>query len=60
MQQRFSTPGCFWSGILRRTGPKGVSLRATGAWELSGLWEAFGAEVRLEAKIPHTQAIRGR
>jgi len=29
-------------GILRRTGPKGVSLRATGAWELSGLWEAWG------------------
>jgi len=29
-------------GILRRTGSKGVSLRATGAWELSGLWEAWG------------------
>jgi len=29
-------------GILRRTGPRGVSLRATGAWELSGLWEAWG------------------
>ena len=29
-------------GILRRTGAKGVSLRATGAWELSGLWEAWG------------------
>ena len=29
-------------GILRRTGPKGVSLRATGAWELSRLWEAWG------------------
>jgi error-prone DNA polymerase len=28
-------------GILRRTGPKGVSLRATGAWELSGLWEVW-------------------
>jgi error-prone DNA polymerase len=28
-------------GILRRTGPKGVSLRATGAWELSGLWETW-------------------
>jgi error-prone DNA polymerase len=28
-------------GVLRRTGPKGVSLRATGAWELSGLWEAW-------------------
>jgi error-prone DNA polymerase len=28
-------------GVLRRTGPRGVSLRATGAWELSGLWEAW-------------------
>ena len=28
-------------GILRRTGPRSVSLRATGAWELSGLWEAW-------------------
>ena len=28
-------------GILRRTGRRGVSLRATGAWELSGLWEAW-------------------
>jgi error-prone DNA polymerase len=28
-------------GVLRRTGPRGVSLRATGAWELSALWEAW-------------------
>jgi error-prone DNA polymerase len=28
-------------GILRRTGPKGVSLRATGAWELSRLWDTW-------------------
>ena len=28
-------------GLLRRTGPRGVSLRATGAWELSGLWETW-------------------
>ena len=28
-------------GVLRRTGPRGVSLRATGAWELSGLWDAW-------------------
>ncbi|MEO7234326.1 MAG: hypothetical protein ABIW80_03015, partial [Lapillicoccus sp.] len=26
-------------GITRRTGPRGISVRATGAWELSGLWE---------------------
>jgi len=28
-------------GILRRTGSRGVSLRATGAWELSALWDAW-------------------
>ncbi|HET9654198.1 MAG TPA: DNA polymerase III subunit alpha, partial [Kineosporiaceae bacterium] len=28
-------------GILRRTGDRGVSLRATGAWELPALWDAW-------------------
>ncbi len=28
-------------GELRRTGPKGVSLRATGCWELTALFEAW-------------------
>ncbi|MGY1638011.1 DNA polymerase III subunit alpha [Geodermatophilus sp. SYSU D00742] len=28
-------------GVLRRTGPRGVSLRATGAWELPALHEAW-------------------
>ncbi|WP_336922637.1 DNA polymerase III subunit alpha [Aquipuribacter sp. SD81] len=28
-------------GVLRRTGPRGVSLRATGAWELPVLWQAW-------------------
>ncbi|SHN67570.1 DNA polymerase III, alpha subunit [Geodermatophilus obscurus] len=28
-------------GVLRRTGPRGVSLRATGAWELPALYEAW-------------------
>jgi error-prone DNA polymerase len=28
-------------GVVRRTGPKGVSLRATGAWELSALQQAW-------------------
>ncbi|PID96352.1 MAG: DNA polymerase III subunit alpha [Actinomycetales bacterium] len=28
-------------GVVRRTGKRGISLRATGAWELSGLWEGF-------------------
>jgi error-prone DNA polymerase len=34
-------------GVLRRTGSRGVSLRATGAWELPALheaWEADGLE----------------
>jgi error-prone DNA polymerase len=28
-------------GVVRRTGPRGISLRATGAWELSRLWDAW-------------------
>lgn len=31
-------------GELRRTGPRGVSLRATGAWELPLLWDVWQAE----------------
>jgi error-prone DNA polymerase len=30
-------------GVVRRTGPRGISLRATGAWELTPLWEAWRA-----------------
>ncbi|MGY1841573.1 MULTISPECIES: DNA polymerase III subunit alpha [unclassified Modestobacter] len=30
-------------GVLRRTGPRGVSLRATGAWDLPALHEAWEA-----------------
>jgi error-prone DNA polymerase len=28
-------------GVMRRTGPRGVSMRATGAWELPALHEAW-------------------
>ncbi|GAA5162019.1 DNA polymerase III subunit alpha [Ornithinimicrobium tianjinense] len=39
-------------GVVRRTGPRGLSVRATGAWELGGLlqaWEQGGApQVRVE------------
>jgi error-prone DNA polymerase len=28
-------------GLVRRTGPRGISLRATGAWELGGVHEAW-------------------
>ncbi|WP_299037291.1 PHP domain-containing protein [uncultured Pseudokineococcus sp.] len=30
-------------GELRRTGPRGVSLRATGAWDLPALWAVWSA-----------------
>jgi error-prone DNA polymerase len=30
-------------GVVRRTGPRGISLRATGAWELTRLWEEWTA-----------------
>jgi error-prone DNA polymerase len=30
-------------GVVRRTGPRGVSIRATGAWELPALHEAWEA-----------------
>ena len=30
-------------GVVRRTGKRGISLRATGAWELTPLWEAWQA-----------------
>jgi error-prone DNA polymerase len=30
-------------GVVRRTGPRGISLRATGAWELPALHEAWEA-----------------
>ncbi|MDC5697847.1 DNA polymerase III subunit alpha, partial [Intrasporangium calvum] len=30
-------------GIVRRTGPRGLSIRATGAWELSALQDAWTA-----------------
>jgi error-prone DNA polymerase len=30
-------------GVVRRTGPRGVSIRATGAWEMSVLQEAWTA-----------------
>jgi error-prone DNA polymerase len=30
-------------GVVRRTGPRGVSVRATGAWELTALFQAYEA-----------------
>jgi error-prone DNA polymerase len=48
-------------GVVRRTGPRGISLRATGAWELTRLWEAWtlgGFEaVRLAIEEGEQQAV---
>ncbi|MGE9808045.1 DNA polymerase III subunit alpha [Janibacter sp. G1551] len=42
-------------GVVRRTGERGISLRATGAWELSGLWEAWS-----HGGLPAVQAEMGQ
>jgi error-prone DNA polymerase len=49
-------------GHVRRTGPRGVSVRATGAWELSalfGAWETGGVEAvwTLLAAVPELDAV---
>ncbi|MDO5503657.1 MAG: DNA polymerase III subunit alpha [Actinomycetia bacterium] len=43
-------------GVVRRTGDRGISIRATGAWELSALEEAWrtGGLAALEARIAET------
>jgi error-prone DNA polymerase len=46
-------------GVLRRTGPRGVSLRATGAWELPPLWEAW-SEGGLDAVIAALEEAEAR
>ncbi len=51
-------------GVLRRTGPRGVSLRATGAWELPVLWDAWRDggmdEVhRIMSEVPATDTVTG-
>ncbi len=47
-------------GEVRRTGPRGVSLRATGAWELPVLWDAFadgGTEAALALLEPVEEVL---
>jgi error-prone DNA polymerase len=44
-------------GVLRRTGPRGVSMRATGCWELPVLFEAW-QEGGLEAVMALTHGLR--
>jgi len=39
------------SGVVRRSGPKGVSLRGTGAWELgqiAAMWRSEGTDAVVE------------
>ena len=45
-------------GVLRRTGDRGVSIRATGAWELAGLWDAWqlGGLERVQAVVAAGEA----
>jgi error-prone DNA polymerase len=40
-QTLFSSKLLLVRGVLRRTGPKGVSIRATGAWDLGAAYESF-------------------
>ncbi|MGN6752309.1 MAG: DNA polymerase III subunit alpha, partial [Intrasporangium sp.] len=44
-------------GVVRRTGPKGLSIRATGAWELSALQEAWsrGGPTALHAALAEAE-----
>jgi error-prone DNA polymerase len=50
-------------GHVRRTGPRGISVRATGAWEMSALfaaWETGGVEAALEiihASLPELAPV---
>lgn len=44
-------------GVVRRTGPRGVSMRATGAWDLAALWEVWqrGGITAVQAEITAAQ-----
>ncbi|MGB9377311.1 MAG: OB-fold nucleic acid binding domain-containing protein, partial [Mycobacteriales bacterium] len=53
-------------GVLRRTGPRGVSIRATGCWELPTLREAWesdgraGIDEAMQTPVPLTEdAVHG-
>ncbi|MGH3342857.1 MAG: DNA polymerase III subunit alpha [Carbonactinosporaceae bacterium] len=49
-------------GYIRRTGPRGVSLRATGCWELPGLHEAWeaGGTAAVEELMDRPQVVTER
>jgi error-prone DNA polymerase len=40
-QTLFSSRLLLVRGVIRRTGPKGISIRATGAWDLPSAYESF-------------------
>ncbi len=46
-------------GVVRRTGDRGLSIRATGAWELSALEEAWraGGLAAVEERIAQTDIL---
>jgi error-prone DNA polymerase len=49
-------------GVLRRTGPRGISLRATGAWELPVMWDAWcdgGSQAVFALMEPVDSVING-
>src|SRR5699024_5447278 len=50
-------------GVTRRTGPRGISLRATGAWEMTALGRAFDtggvAAVRALMDAVEHEAVTG-
>lgn len=55
------------SGVVRRSGPKGISLRGTGAWELgqiASMWHRVGTDAVLEflqeavSALEQTEAVR--
>jgi error-prone DNA polymerase len=43
-QTLFSSKLLLVRGIIRRTGPRGISIRATGAWELGAAYQEFLAK----------------
>ncbi|MEO7446983.1 MAG: DNA polymerase III subunit alpha, partial [Humibacillus sp.] len=45
-------------GVVRRTGPRGVSIRATGAWEMSSLQEAWTSGGESAVREALTEADR--
>ena len=45
-------------GVLRRTGDRGVSIRATGAWELAALWDAWQLGGLRRASAPRSPPAR--